>query len=117
LAQQKARLRQAGYLPYFHHLFISEAIGFSKPAPAFFDACIAALNAPALSSSAPPILPENVLMVGDSLTSDMRGGIDSGLKTCYFNPEKKPVPSNLTIDFTIHRLAQLRDIVKKVMPC
>lgn len=111
-AQQEYRLRQAGFLPWFHFLFISEALGVSKPEPLFFQRCLDELNSrcpPA--EDAKPILPGEILMVGDSLSSDMQGGIGSGLKTCYFNPEGRPVPGDLPLDYTITRLDQLRSIL------
>jgi len=73
--QQVQRMEKAGYLPYLHHLFISEEIGAAKPAPRFFEACLAALA---------PLRPEEVLMIGDSLTADIAGAKACGIRTCWY---------------------------------
>ena len=64
-AVQNPRLDDAGLRPYFKGIFISEEIGADKPSKAFFDACFAAI---------PGFRLEETVMVGDSLTSDIRGG-------------------------------------------
>ena len=73
--QQVQRMEKAGYLPYLRHLFISEAIGAVKPAPAFFQACLAALA---------PLQPDEVLMIGDSLTADIAGARACGIRACWY---------------------------------
>ena len=75
--QQVNRLRVAGMLDSFDHVFISERLGAEKPSRAFFDACFAELG---------DIAPSETLIVGDSLTSDMAGGTAYGLRTCLFRP-------------------------------
>ena len=69
-AVQNPRLDDAGLRPYFKGIFISEEMGADKPSKAFFDACFAAI---------PGFRLEETVMVGDSLTSDIRGGRDAGL--------------------------------------
>lgn len=97
LDQQRNRLALAGMLDDFDALFVSQDIGCNKPARAFFDECLRRLgNAP-----------EEVLMVGDSLTSDMLGGEQAGLRTCFYNPHGKPVPASLHVDFNIRSLREL----------
>ena len=73
--QQVQRMEKAGYLPHLQHLFISEEIGAAKPAPAFFEACLAALA---------PLQPDEVLMIGDSLTADIAGARACGIRTCWY---------------------------------
>lgn len=73
--QQKNRLAIAGMDRFFSEVFISEALGASKPDRAFFDAAFASL---------PGVRPEDCLMLGDSLTSDIAGGRAYGMRTCYF---------------------------------
>lgn len=75
--QQVNRLRVAGMLDSFDHVFISERLGAEKPSREFFDACFAELG---------DIAPAETLIVGDSLTSDMAGGAAYGLRTCLFRP-------------------------------
>ena len=50
---------------------------------------------------------KQILMVGDSLTSDMAGGIAAGIDTCWYNPQRAPLPSNLKVTWQIHSLEQL----------
>ncbi|MBQ9300139.1 MAG: HAD-IA family hydrolase [Clostridia bacterium] len=108
-AQQRSRLELAGYLPYFQHLFISEEIGAQKPSPVFFEKSMARLNA----GRAQAVRPDEILMVGDSLTSDMAGGIGCGMKTCFLNPCGRPVPADLPVDFVIGQLSELKTILEK----
>ncbi|MBQ9196462.1 MAG: HAD-IA family hydrolase [Clostridia bacterium] len=109
LAQQQSRLQLAGYLPYFHHLFVSEEIGAQKPALPFFERSMARLNAGQKAA----LRPEETLMVGDSLTSDMAGGIGFGMKTCFFNPHGRRVPDDMPIDCVIGQLSELKTILEK----
>lgn len=84
--QQVNRLRVAGMLPYMTDVFVSERIGAAKPAPEFFERSVAQLNE-TLRHRDPKtesIRPEEILMIGDSLTSDMDGGIAAGMQTCLF---------------------------------
>ena len=76
--QQVNRLKVAGMLDAFDHVFISERLGAEKPSREFFDACFAELG---------DIAPAETLIVGDSLTSDMAGGAAYGLRTCLFRPD------------------------------
>lgn len=100
--QQLRRLGDAGMLPYFHHLFISEQIGFSKPAHAFYDHCFAALA---------PIQPSETIIVGDSLTADIAGGLAYGTSACWFNPKGLAAPDGCRPDFEIARLDELMHIL------
>ena len=78
--QQLHRLEIGGMKPYFDYFFISEHAGAAKPAPAFFDYAFHALN----QDCTDPILPQETLIIGDSLSSDMAGGLQYGMKTCYY---------------------------------
>ncbi len=107
--QQVHRLELAGMLDYFRHHFISEKIGVSKPAREFFDAALAELNAEQQARGNAEILPSEIMIIGDSLTSDMAGGIGSGLKTCWFDGAGKGDTKGRTIDFTINMLNQIKE--------
>lgn len=106
-AQQVNRLKNGGMLDYFTGIFVSEKIGVSKPAPAFFDACMAGLN----EGRNDPILPGEVLMVGDSVSSDMTGAMGYGMKTCYFNRFGKALPEGMAVDYQVATLNELSDIL------
>lgn len=101
-AIQRRRLAAAGIERYFRKIFISQEMGADKPNPAFFDACFASL--PGLSRW-------ETLMVGDSLTSDIRGGQNAGIASCWFNPQKKPGRRDIRPDFEIHALEELPELL------
>ncbi len=97
-AVQAARLSSSGIIPSFEGIFISEEIGADKPSPEYFRRCIARIQDydPALS-----------LMVGDSLSSDIRGGILAGMHTCWLNPSGRPPRPEFRPEFEIRALKQL----------
>ena len=97
-AVQHPRLDDSGIRPYFKGIFISEELGADKPSKAFFDACFAAI---------PGFRTEEAVMVGDSLTSDIRGGRDAGLRTVWFNPQGREPRADIRPDYTIHALSEL----------
>ena len=101
-AVQHPRLDAAGIRPYFKGIFISEEVGADKPSKAFFDACFAAI---------PGFRSEDAVMVGDSLTSDIRGGRNTGLRTVWFNPHGKEPRADIRPDCTIHALSELPSLL------
>lgn len=94
--QQRFRLESAGLLPYFDRLFVSEALGVSKPEAAFFDVCFADL---------PPMTREQALMVGDSLTADILGGLRAGMDTCWFSADGKTADGAIRPAHTVRTLS------------
>jgi len=76
-AVQKSRFARSPLTRLFETIVISEEVGATKPDPAIFDEAFRRMGSPAKS---------DVLMIGDSLTADIRGGIDYGIDTCWFNP-------------------------------
>ncbi len=102
---QHSRLTSAGLYPYFEKVFVSQELGYNKPAKEFFDACAAQI---------PSYAPEKALMVGDSLSSDILGGIHAGMPTCWVNPHHKPHPENITPDYQIEALSQLPELLQKI---
>lgn len=99
---QHPRLDAAGLRPYFKGIFISEELGADKPSPAFFDACFAAI---------PDFRREDAVMVGDSLTSDIRGGLNAGLRTVWFDPNRGEPRPDIRPDYVIHRLDELPSLL------
>ncbi len=106
-AQQVNRLKISGLLPYFSDLFISEEIGSSKPSEKFFNTCINRLNA----KSEQKIQPCEMMIIGDSLSSDMAGGIQSGMQTCYYNPGKKSIPCGMKLQYHVSSLKEIETIL------
>lgn len=97
-AVQHRRLESAGILPWFKGVFISQELGAVKPSPVFFQRCFDAV---------PGFSRDRAVMVGDSLTSDIRGGRDAGLRTCWFNPRGKPRRADILPDYEVSALEQL----------
>ena len=97
-AVQHRRLEDAGILPYFRGIFISEELGADKPSPSFFQRCFDAI---------PGFSRETALMVGDSLTSDIRGARNAGLRSCWYDPQRLPPRPDIVPDYTIHALSEL----------
>ncbi len=100
--QQMHRLELAQMKSFFQYFFISDQVGASKPSKSFFDYAFQKLNENRRES----ILPQETLMIGDSLTSDISGGMQYGMKTCYYRRNKDiPVPE--TVDYVVDDLNQV----------
>lgn len=102
LPQQIERLTKAGLIPYIDKFFVSTDIGYEKPSKEFFDACIKGLN---------PVKKEEVIMIGDSLTADIKGGKDFGLKTVWFKFRKVKDVAGLSPDYTVSKLNEIKKIL------
>lgn len=100
---QRARIDRLGLGRYFAAIAISSELGTAKPAPAIFEIALAGLGAPAKSS---------VLMVGDSLTSDIQGGRNAGIATCWYNPQRRPGSPDGLVDHEITTLDALLAFVR-----
>lgn len=102
--QQINRLQKAGMLQYFEHCFVSEKIGADKPGREFFDGCLREL---------PGILPQECMMIGDSMTADIAGGVTYGLRTCWFDHHRTGLEPDTDIkpDHIITDLSQIREIL------
>ncbi len=99
---QYSRIAGADIGKYFDGIFISEEIGYDKPDRAFFSYCF---------SQIPDFSREESVIVGDSLTSDMLGGHNAGVRTVWFNPAKKRDEIGAMPDFEIQAPRQLLDIL------
>ncbi len=101
-ATQDSRFRDAGLTPWFDDIFISERVGFHKPDRAYFDACFAAI---------PGFSRDRAIIVGDSLSSDIQGGRNAGIATCWFNYRRRPPRDDIRPDYTIYSLEELKTIL------
>lgn len=99
---QDRKLNKSGLIDLFDGVFISEVVGVEKPALAFFVRVFEAIGEYDRSQ---------VLIIGDSLTSDIQGGNNAGILTCWFNPDKKENNTRLRIDYEIDELRQVLDIL------
>ncbi|MGR2858433.1 pyrimidine 5'-nucleotidase [Erwinia rhapontici] len=99
-ALQQARLERTGFLGVFDLLVISEQVGYAKPHPAIFDYALTRMGNPAR---------ERVLMVGDNPDSDILGGINAGLATCWLNAEGRAQPEGINPTWQVTSLKELQD--------
>ena len=99
---QKGRMTSANLYRFFEKVFVSQEIGHNKPSKAYFDACFAQI---------PGFDPAKAMIVGDSLTSDIAGGINAGIRTCWVNPQHLPCPDHIHPDHEIEYLSQLEALL------
>ena len=104
-AVQEGRLKSSGIEPYFEEIFISELIGADKPSKAYFDRCFARI---------PDFDPNHAILIGDSPTSDILGGINAGVKTCWFNPNHRPPHPEIQADYEIDHLSGFTVLLKTI---
>lgn len=106
-AQQVNRLTKGNMLGYFKKLFISEKIGFSKPSDKFFDYCIEKIG----EDIGEKPQPDEIMIIGDSLSSDISGAISYGIKTCFYDKNKKGNGGDIPIDYTVTSLLQIKQFL------
>lgn len=99
---QHKRLRASGLDQYFRGIFISEEAGFQKPQREFFDYCFGKMGR---SDT------ERMLIIGDSLTSDIRGGNAAGIDACWYNPHGQKNDAGVHVEYEIRELAELKKIL------
>lgn len=102
---QHSRIASAGIAPYFKGIFISEEMGAVKPQREYFEACFARI---------PGFDPSRAIMVGDSLTSDIRGGINAGIRTCWLNYNAKPGRPDIRPDYEIRSITELPALLARL---
>ena len=100
---QKGRMTSANLYRFFEQVFVSQEVGFDKPSKAYFDACFARI---------PGFDPGKAIMVGDSLTSDIRGGANAGIRTVWVNPDHKQNHTDVVPDYEIESITQLSELLK-----
>ena len=98
-ATQRKRLKASGLDKYFRDIFISEEAGSQKPQKEFFEYCFAHIKEAG---------PEEMMVIGDSLTSDIQGGVNAGIDTCWFNPQGKENRKRISVTREIRRLSELK---------
>ena len=99
---QHRRIADSGIAKYFRGIFISEEIGCDKPDRAFFERSFAQIS---------DFKREESIMVGDSLSSDIKGGKNAGIRTVWFNPKGKENKIGAAPDFEIRALRELKEIL------
>ena len=100
---QSRRIKDSGIGKYFDNIFVSEKIGYNKPDKRFFDRAF---------DEIPDFNLDETVIIGDTLTSDILGGINAGIKTVYFNPKVAKNDTGITPDYEIGTLAELPKLLK-----
>jgi len=101
---QSKRIRESVIAKYFENIVISEEILISKPDPRIFEHSMKNINYTDKNK---------VLMVGDSLTSDIQGGINFGIDTCWYNSNKIVNKTTIKPTYEISSLMELKDMIEK----
>ena len=102
---QDRKLERSGLGELFDGVFISDVVGYEKPAVEFFEYVFAHI---------PPCEKQEMLIVGDSLTSDMQGGVNAGIPTVWYNPDAAPNTTGVAIDYEIRDLREILKIIEKI---
>ena len=101
---QTSRIASAGIGRYFKDIFLSQQLGADKPQIEFFERATGQIAG---------YRPEEAIILGDSLTSDIQGGINAGMHTCWFNPHHRQ-RENITPEFEIADLAEFDNVLQKL---
>ena len=96
-------LASADLYRFFEKVFVSQEIGYNKPSVEYFSACFAQI---------PGFDPKKAIMVGDSLTSDILGGIRAGIATCWVTPADTPNREDIRPDHRIESITQLEALLE-----
>ena len=99
---QRGRYARCDIQKYFDDVFISDVIGCEKPSVAYFEYVAARIEGFDKSRA---------IIVGDSLTSDMQGGVNFGIDTCWYNPKGKAVPENMKLTYVTDSFADMTKIL------
>ena len=102
---QHGRMTSANLYRFFEKVFVSQEIGHNKPSKEYFEVAF---------SRIPGFRKEACIMVGDSLTSDIRGGINAGLATCWFNPAHLPEKNGIHADYQVDRLSDIPALLARL---
>ena len=102
IVAQERKLEKSGLNKLITDIFISDRIGAEKPSPQFFEKVWEELGS---------YKKEEVMIVGDSLTSDMQGGNNAGIRCCWYNPKGLKNETSVHVDYEITNLWQVKDIL------
>lgn len=99
---QKRRLENSALKAYINDMIISEDTGYQKPQLEFFDYTFKKIG---------EVDRDKILLVGDSLTADIQGGINANITTCWYNPRLLENTNEIKSDFEIHKLSELLELM------
>ena len=100
--QQTTRLKKAGLMQYVDGMFGSLDIGINKPAPGYFDYCFNQMNG---------ITPAETIIIGDSINADIKGGMEYGLHTIWFNIRNNESSRTVYPEYTVYSLTEIKSIL------
>lgn len=109
--QQMNRLDIGGMKGYFKHFFISEGIGAQKPSAEFFEYCMKEINAERAKEGQPYLDKSEVMMIGDSLSSDIKGAKTYGMPCIFYDRSGKGDSKGLCPDYTVTSLKDICSIL------
>ena len=99
---QESRLKIGGFDKYFKEIFVSEDVGIPKPAKEFFDYCFEKLGYPEKN---------DIILIGDSLSADIKGGIAYNIDTIWFNKNREALPDEINPDYIVTKLQDIKEIL------
>ena len=102
---QKTRFKLANLDKYFIDVFISEAINMRKPDKEFFDY---------VKNNIANYNNDIAYIIGDSLTSDILGGINSHIKTIWFNKKNRKKNLDIVPDYEVKSYDELNILLDKL---
>ena len=102
---QERRIGSSGIAKYMDGIFISQILGANKPDKQFFDICFAEIPDFSLSET---------VIIGDSLSSDIKGGINAGITTVWFNPKGIENDNDIKPDYTIKELSEVPGLLSQI---
>lgn len=100
---QSRKLNQSGLIHIFDNVFISDEIGYEKPSIEFFNI---------VQEKIGTFNKNEVMIIGDSLTSDMKGGNNADILCCWYNPLGLENKYDIKIDYEIKDIAEILEILK-----
>lgn len=102
---QEGRIGSSGIKKYMDGIFISQILGANKPDKQFFDICF---------SEIPDFSLSETVIIGDSLSSDIKGGINAGIITVWFNPKGIENDNDIKPDYTIKELSEVPGLLSQI---
>lgn len=102
---QEGRIGSSGIAKYMDGIFISQLLGANKPDKQFFDICFAEMPDFSLSET---------VIIGDSLSSDIKGGINAGIITVWFNPKGIENDNDIKPDYIIKELSEVPGLLSQI---
>ena len=102
---QKGRMTSANLYRFFEKVFVSQEIGYNKPSKDYFERAFAQIEGFDRSKA---------IIVGDSLSSDILGGNNAGIATCWVNPTHAPLKEGIRVDYEIEALNQLPQLLEQL---